>query len=252
MTAFTYLILGFFLVLGLLLKSPKVIGLLGEKGVQYRLVKSLDSSQYTIMHDVYLPNEKNGTTQIDLLILSEFGVFVVEVKNYTGWIVGNEKSEYWTQVIYKRKEKLYNPLRQNFGHVESLKTFFPEFSDLFVVPIVSFSGRAELKVEVKSANVVYNKDLAKSIKSHTNKMISREQLDTLIDRIKQFNSTIDPSKRKQHVKAIKSNLKSRAQSVENNVCPKCGSSLVMKEGRYGAFKGCSGYPKCRFIVKQLR
>lgn len=56
---------------------------------------------------------------IDHVVISKYGVFVIETKNYRGWIIGNEKSEYWTQVIYKRKERLYNPIKQNYGHIKA-------------------------------------------------------------------------------------------------------------------------------------
>jgi hypothetical protein len=58
------------------------------------------------LHDITIPSVKGKTTQIDHVVVSEYGVFVIETKNYTGWIVGDEKSDYWTQVIYKRKERL--------------------------------------------------------------------------------------------------------------------------------------------------
>jgi DNA topoisomerase-1 len=35
-------------------------------------------------------------------------------------------------------------------------------------------------------------------------------------------------------------------------CPKCGKSLVIKEGRYGRFKACSGYPDCDYKVSMKR
>ena len=32
-------------------------------------------------------------------------------------------------------------------------------------------------------------------------------------------------------------------------CPKCGSNLKIKLGKYGKFYGCSNYPKCTFTQK---
>jgi len=56
-------------------------------------------------------------------VVSNYGIFVIETKNYKGWIIGNEFDDYWTQVIFKRKEKLYNPIKQNYGHIQALKIF---------------------------------------------------------------------------------------------------------------------------------
>lgn len=35
-----------------------------------------------------------------------------------------------------------------------------------------------------------------------------------------------------------------------NICPNCGSPLVMKHGKYGDFEACSNYPKCKYINKK--
>jgi hypothetical protein len=55
--------------------------------------------------------------------------------------------------------------------------------------------------------------------------------------------------RKTHVQAIHSNLADKGSKIDANICPKCGGSLVLRSGKYGKFKGCSNYPKCRFIGK---
>lgn len=60
------------------------------------------------------------TTQIDHIVVSIHGIFVIETKNYKGWIYGNSNNEYWTQNIYGNKYSLYNPLLQNKNHIKSL------------------------------------------------------------------------------------------------------------------------------------
>ena len=64
-------------------------------------------------------NANNGTTQIDQIIVSKFGIFVIEVKNLKGWIFGDEKTAKWTQVLYGKKYQFQNPLRQNFRHTKA-------------------------------------------------------------------------------------------------------------------------------------
>src|SRR5688572_22903440 len=100
-------------------------GIIGEKKTSYFL-RFLDKSRYKVINGLVL--EYDGkTTQIDHLVISDFGLFVIETKNYQGWILGNDNSEYWTQVIFKRKEKFYNPVKQNLGHIRALKKHLPEF-----------------------------------------------------------------------------------------------------------------------------
>ena len=81
------------------------------------------SDEYTIFNNLLF--ESNGrSTQIDHIVVSPYGVFVIETKGYKGWILGGENSEYWTQVIYKSKHKFYNPIKQNEGHVRFLRHLF--------------------------------------------------------------------------------------------------------------------------------
>lgn len=76
-------------------------------------------TKYKVLNNITLQTD-GRTTQIDHVVVSNLGLFVIETKNYKGWIIGDEYSEYWTQVIYKRKEKLYNHIRQNYGHLMAL------------------------------------------------------------------------------------------------------------------------------------
>lgn len=67
---------------------------------------------YIVINNLKL-NTKGTISQIDHLVVSNYGIFVIETKNYKGWILGNEDSQNWTQVIYKYKNKFYNPVLQN-------------------------------------------------------------------------------------------------------------------------------------------
>jgi len=99
--------------------KPKIKGYLGELKVRLRLF-FLNKKEYKIIHNLRIFH--NGMmSQIDHVVISKYGVFVIETKNYSGWIFGGENSFEWTQVIYKNKFKLYNPLRQNLGHVKAIK-----------------------------------------------------------------------------------------------------------------------------------
>ena len=101
-------------------KTP-VKGTVGETLVQAGAVLTLPSSVYRRYHEVTLPTA-GGTTQIDHVFVSVFGVFVVETKNMAGWNYGSERDREWTQIFPGgRKYKFRNPLRQNYGHVRALE-----------------------------------------------------------------------------------------------------------------------------------
>ena len=99
--------------------SPSQKGKRGERLVAMRLRKGL-SDEYLILNDIYLPLPDGTTTQIDHIVVSQYGVFVDETKTYSGWIFGDEKSKDWTQSIYRKKSRFQNPMRQNFNLLQSL------------------------------------------------------------------------------------------------------------------------------------
>jgi Nuclease-related domain. len=87
------------------LLRPRLQGAIGEKKISLRLA-GLDQSKYRVVNSVIL-NVRGRSTQSDYVVVSNFGIFVIETKNCKGWIFGGEHSEYWTQVIYKWKNKFY-------------------------------------------------------------------------------------------------------------------------------------------------
>lgn len=96
-----------------ILKSPWVKGYIGELLVRLFAHWQLDEQTYHRLHNVTLTTP-DGTTQIDHVFLSPYGIFVLETKNIKGWIFGSEQQSQWTQKLYKRSFKFQNPLRQNY------------------------------------------------------------------------------------------------------------------------------------------
>ena len=102
---------------------------------------------YHLLNHVTLPL-KDGTTQIDHILVSRFGVFVIETKDYKGWIFANPKQATWTQVIFKSKFRFQNPLFQNIRHVRAVQDLLDFLPPKAVKPVVVFTGEAEFKSEV--------------------------------------------------------------------------------------------------------
>ena len=101
--------------------KPFLKGKVGEFAVSTHVKLYLDE-RYILLNDVTLPDESAGTTQIDHILLSPFGVFVIETKNYKGWIFGGERQKVWTQKIYKKSYKFQNPVYQNYKHIKVLES----------------------------------------------------------------------------------------------------------------------------------
>jgi hypothetical protein len=92
----------------------------GELTVKLMQWFYLDKKTYHVFNNVILPNFGGGTTQIDHIIVSVYGIFVVETKNMNGWIYGSEKDSKWTQVFFNKKYSFQNPLRQNYKHIKTI------------------------------------------------------------------------------------------------------------------------------------
>jgi hypothetical protein len=246
---FAFLLL--FLIVGLVFyfRSPSGKGAVGEWDVQ-RVLKRLDKDNYAAFHNLLLPTAEGKTSQIDHVIVSYYGVFVIETKNYGGQIYGHEKSAQWTQVFGKKKVNFYNPIWQNYGHVKTLQELFSDLPDVPFYSIVVFSNRAKLKVEAPSNLVVNVSNLLDAILQKRGPKLRDEQVLTLCDRLEEA-ALYGRKARKQHVRAIREMAAAKESKVAAGVCPKCGGQLVERKGNYGAFYGCSGYPECRFQVKQL-
>ncbi|MDM8534151.1 nuclease-related domain-containing protein [Clostridiaceae bacterium HSG29] len=126
-----------------LLKVATNTGLLGEFLIFYLLEKKFPEAK--ILPNVYIPKENDETTEIDLLMINEKGIYVFESKNYGGWIYGNGKRKNWTQTFGKgKKNRFYNPVWQNYGHINALVEYLDLPGDIFK-SIIVFSKRCTLK-----------------------------------------------------------------------------------------------------------
>lgn len=158
------LLLGFY-VLFKILASPRIKGRIGEAVVNRAVLDKLDPAFYRHFHDLYLPRpDGQGSTQIDHVVVSAYGIFVIETKNYKGWIFGSEKQQQWTQQLYRNKNRFQNPLHQNHLHVRALMALLNLPENRFR-PVVFFIGEAEFKTEMPP-NVI-NRGLLSWIRDHT-------------------------------------------------------------------------------------
>lgn len=172
-----WLILLFILLLFVLnfLKSAKFKGKLAEKTTSFGMSLKLDPSVYRVFNDLIIPDKK-GETQIDHVVVSKYGIFVIEVKNYNGWIFGNKDDAYWTQVIFKEKHRFQNPLRQNYRHIMALSEYLGLDKNYFY-SIVFFPGDAEFKTEMPE-NVIKS-GLSDYIKRFNREILSEEDIEQI-------------------------------------------------------------------------
>ncbi len=247
------------LVVGLIaygVKYPEIKGMMGERQVNYTLASL--NEDYKVYHDIYVPASKGRTVQVDHIVTSPYGIFVIETKNYKGWIFGEEDRKYWTQVIYKRKEKLYNPIWQNYGHMHSVKDYLSQGNLTNFHSIVVFSPRSTLQFadHFREARVIQTPQLLRVIREQNYPVFSYEELAVMNQSLDQLviadkkEKKVIKTKHVQELKAKLNALKKQPMPQDSHqICPTCGSALSLKRGKYGDFFGCSSFPKCKFTKK---
>lgn len=197
--------------------KKKFRGSFGES-MTSALSKVALGDEYSVIKGVIIPDENGGTTQIDQVILSPYGIFVIEVKNMTGWIFGKEHDKKWTQSFRGgKKYSFQNPLHQNYKHIICL-------SDLLEIPkehffnIVVFGPDATLKTELPE-NVTGGKNRRKGfiplIKEYDDTIIDSVLLLKAVAMLKQFKET-GFSKRLHKDYLEKRNLSKKANSSKQH------------------------------------
>ena len=244
------------------------VGRRGEKLTEKELkwVSFFGRKGYTL-RNIYIPKDNGETSEIDLVYITQKGIFVFESKNYSGWIFGDEESLNWTACLPNgQKFKFYNPVSQNRSHIIWLKEFIGANVPLF--SIIVFSERCTLKkVSVESPDVrVIKRDktyrAVSDIWDNSPDKLTDEEVKQLFDKLEAL-TKVDESVKLSHIENIKSrhntqqgqyNIASKFNSMRNPemVCPLCGRKLVIRTARRGKnagnqFYGCSGYPYCKFI-----
>ena len=214
----------------------------------------LDSSIYRELNNVTIPTP-NGTTQIDHVIVSRYGIFVIEAKNMNGWIFGNEKSAEWTQSFPGGKFRFQNPLRQNYRHTKCLSEFLGIEHNKFH-SFVMFWGESTFKTPMPEN--VLESGYSSYIKSKTEILLSNDEVDQIVTAIQTGKLPRTWATWSQHISSLNARHSEPAQlqSALNHgelSCPKCGSTMIKRSAKKGAnagneFWGCSTYPKCRGTV----
>lgn len=235
----------FILVLALTyyLRSPSVKGAIGEARVDAHLNRKLGAQGYQTLRDLTL-RTSDGTTQIDHVVVSRFGVFVVETKNMSGWIFGSANQARWTQTLPRHKSQFQNPLRQNYKHVQVIREQLG-LSDQQVHNVVVFVGSAVPKTAMPGNVLWSNRELSAYIETRREKVLTEAEVDSIVRRLK--SGALEPTRqtRRDHVQYVKAKAAKRKNDTAR--CPKCGSPMVERANRKTGdeFLGCSRYPKCR-------
>ena len=236
------ILISFYLIVGITLLLEGIIilifrfyykDILGTIGEWYtkRELSKLPKDKYLILNNLLLKQD-DRLCQIDHVVFSKYGIFVIETKKYNGEIIGDRFDKQW---VNKDGVKYTNPITQNYGHVKCIEQLL-NLDDTQVFNIVCFTGDIKVKALYEELTDTYT--ILDRIKSYDDEIISNSQ--KLYDKIKNLNIK-DRILRKEHAQRVK---KFKDNSI--NKCPKCGNELVERKGKNGKFIGCSNFPKCKY------
>ncbi|ABM04243.1 DNA-binding NERD domain-containing protein [Psychromonas ingrahamii 37] len=240
------------LILGLIVKTPWFKGKAGEFLVNFLLSKFMDKNKYHLIKNVTLPTD-DGTTQIDHIVVSQFGVFVIETKNMKGWIFGTAKQKQWTQKIFRYSGKFQNPLHQNYKHTQTLAGCLDVPSE-YIYSVVVFVGDSTFKTKMPD-NVTYARGCVAYIKSKKELHFTEDKITEIVTAIEEGRLSRGLKTNLQHIKHVKVivEAKQAPKVIEEKTCPKCGTLMILREAKKGKnagnqFWGCSNFPQCRTVV----
>jgi hypothetical protein len=198
-----FLILIIFLSVAIFFKLnlPTWKGQIGEAFTSTRL-HTLDEKYYKILNNLMIPSYGNTrTTQIDHVVVSNFGIFCIETKMYKGWIFGNSNQEYWTQIIYKYKKRFYNPIKQNFAHTNAIGTLLgAQRLKAPIISLIAFPSAEKLRVSGTDSVGGVDYILSK-IKNYTNFIYSDPERDEIFNLLISKN-ILDDKIRENHSKEV--------------------------------------------------
>lgn len=148
-------------------------------------------------------------------------------------------------MIFKRKERFQNPLRQNYKHTKTLSelTGIPE---TYFKSVVVFAGDCEFKTEMP-ANVVRVGDLIEYVEGFQDPIIKDEQVPEVVAAIREWAGTVTDEQRAKHVAHLREKHEPVSTDAAAPACPSCGAPMVLRTSRKDGrkFWGCPKYPQCR-------
>ncbi len=180
----------------------------GEQAVNNLLKKYFSNETYHLLKNVTLPTA-DGTTQIDHVLISTKGIFVIETKKYSGWIFGDKKLPKWTKTTRRgEKYQFQNPLHQNYKHEKEIENYFDFLTDNCIKSIVVFVGDAEFKTAMPE-NVLHLDTLVQYIKQFDYDLLSLNRVYFIVGKLEFFRKEISVKTDKEHKKYLEKKFGSK-------------------------------------------
>ena len=152
--------------------------------------------------DFCFEDQQGYSTEIDHILITRGGIFIIETKTNKGLIRGAKDDEWWLCIKkdYQQDKQLKNPIIQNQGHINHLRKMFkntpPKMTSIVIFPVAD--------ITYVSSDIVYDLDDAtnKIIELTKSNTYSQEFVERINSQIKQIQDTYSISKEK-HIENIK-------------------------------------------------
>lgn len=204
-------------------------------------------AEYTVLHNVTVPTPR-GTTQIDHVVVSRYGVHVIESKNIKGAIYGAADQARWTVCLGRQKHRMLNPLAQNRAHIKALAAALRLPESTFHSMVFFWSDGCRFTTEMPE-NVIRD-GFCTHIRSKRATLIAPQEVPNVVRAIQAARLPDTDATAQAHVARLKSRFHTPHQA--GGPCPLCrGGRLVQRTAKATgrSFLGCSNFPRCRYIEK---
>ena len=225
---------------------PESKGKRGERKVAGILRRCCITRHDRVLNDIILYNpQNNNSSQIDHILICSHGVFIVETKNYSGMICGSDSQREWIQVLAggNVRNTFYSPVKQNTTHVYLVRSILDQNIPVYGL-VVFVQGNIG---NIYSSCVYSLGGLRRHLLSVRQGLpaITPEQQDEIYRALQDHHDRFSVSEDR-HL----ANIHEKQAAIASGICPRCGGKLVLRNGKYGPFYGCSNYPECKFKMQQ--
>lgn len=179
----------------------------GEAQVTRVIFSHFRGPDYHLMNHVTI-RTNNGTTQIDHILVSRFGVFVIETKDHKGWIFAGATDKTWTKVLYRLRIRFQSPILQNKRHVRAVQDLLDFLPPEAIRSLVVFTGRAEFKTEIPQGVIMISR-LVEYLRDQTEVLMPLDGVQLCVGRLETARLAISGETDVEHVESLKRRLGSR-------------------------------------------
>lgn len=247
LTILTIVILAIiFFINNIIKQNSRYKGSTFEYKIYKKLIKLIRAD--LVLKNIYIQRKNERLTEIDIIAVHNTGVYIIECKNYSGWIFGDSTKKKWYQTHKSgQKYEFYNPIFQNEIHINAVKNLINK--NLPFYSIIVFSSECALQsIQINQPNtfVIYDSQFINFMNKllSNNNIIDDNDVNTIINALKS-NCNTEQNYHMQHMTEIYEGT---------TKCPYCNGNLVERINKKtnNKFYGCSNYPQCKYTTSKIR